>query len=223
MDGAVRPCSTRANILAGVLSMQALIGTLPPVDHVCTVFAGGGPGRGAAEASAGASGASGASAADTAHDIGCALRTARLGVGGTRSFTSVLLSQGPVAGGAGRSPRRASSAEAQRRHAAVQQAFLDGSNLSSLPTVLATTSDVPTVRGLDDARLPRGRCSLLLLHMFAATANVRQSLRVDLPHILRLGAPDALVVALSPKPCKAFPPGIKARDLNASDKYSGPL
>ena len=218
----VQPCSTRANILAGVLSMHALMGTLPPSDeHVCTVFAGGGAGRGVAEASAGATGAV---AAATAHDIGCALRIAGLTVGGMRSFSSLLLWQGPVAtGGTGRSPRRASAAAAQRRHAAVQRAFLDGSNSSSHVTVSATTSDAPTVRAVDDGKLPRGRCSLLLLQMYAASANVRQSMRIDLPHILRLGAPDAPVVALSPKPCQVFPPGIKARDLNASDKYSGPL
>ena len=90
MDGAVRPCSSRANILAGVLSMHALIGTLPPVENVCTVFAGGSggaPGRGVAEAAAGATG----TAAATAHDLGCALRIAEVGVGGTRSFTSVQL------------------------------------------------------------------------------------------------------------------------------------
>jgi hypothetical protein len=222
MDGAPALCSARAHALAGVLGLHALVGTLPPVEHVCAVagVAGGAASRGA-EASAGI-----AAAADMARDVGCALRTANLGVGGTRAFTSVLLSQGAPAGSsAGRSPRRvsASASEAQRRHAAVQRAFLEGSNATSPVVVSAITSDAPTVRAIGDEHLPRGRCTLLLLHMSAPTANLRQSLRVDLPHILRLGALDALVVGLSATPCKVFPPGVKARDLNASDKYSGPL
>lgn len=219
-----------------------------------------------------------ASSTRGASDIGCALRLAGIGLGGTRSFTAVLLAQSsseaarahrrsearhrpPATTGSMRLPD--TSPELRRTVLASRGEYFDGSSPQSREALLGallwrnasragmqpelrgpggfqrrdrsstaaldhlrTTiriAEAPTVRALNDERLARGACSLLVLRMTGENANVRQALRIDLPHLLLLGSPGALVIAQSENACKVFPPGVKARDLNASDKYSGPF
>ena len=112
----------------------------------------------------------------------------------------------------------------RKTHERLQRAM---PNRTTTLRVLLRVSDAPTIRALPEERLPRGTCNLLVLRMNGATANMRQSLRVDLPHMLRLAAPNALVVAASDSPCPEWA-GMSAMSATSGDiprehRYSGPF
>ena len=186
---------------------------LPPIDSVCVLRAldAGGP----------AAAASTVADARIARDIDCALR--RAGSAQMSAYIAVLLSQGSPA-----LERTKARRVVERRwaHERLQRA-MPNRTATFRTRVLLRVSDVPSTRALPEERLPRGMCNLLVLRMDGATANTRQSLRIDLPHMLRLAAPNALVVATSDTPCPAWD-GMSAMSATSGDiprehRYSGPF
>ena len=157
-----------------------------------------------------------------AAEVRCALRNARQQIQASghgqasghalphlRAFTSVLLDQGSLSPRR-RLPDRFIDAPTKQRRELLEGRWGSEAMLRRIAPVLGVPgsairlllgSEAPTVRLIPEERLPRGRCGVLLLRMGGATANVRESLGVDLPFMMRLAAPGALVVGSSPTAC----------------------
>lgn len=173
-----------------------------------------------------------------AADIACAVRLARDGP--LRSLTIVVLEQGALGPKRTRLDASLGTSSARRRsHLEEQWALRAASRIA--PAVAAhspghqtavrvfLSSEAPTVRLLG-GNLPRARCGLLVLRADGHTANLRQSIRIDLPHVLfRLAAPNGIVVASSATPCPPKPPfatatatsrGAKGRSARVADNTS---
>ena len=126
---------------------------------------------------------------DAARDVACAMPS-RVSL---RSYTAVMLGAASIRP----TMRQLSRPGAMLRADAVTRAALR-QELNATPTmsIHIYRSVVPSVLETRTA-LPSGACDMLLLRMDGDTANVRQSLRIDLPHALRLAAPGALIIAHS--------------------------
>ena len=190
---------------------------------------------------------------EMATEVICALQKAQRRIHGSskgrshgtpllRSYSSILLDQGTL-GPRHRHLDASIGSDAHRKEA--EDKWVSDTTLQIAPIVqLPWTAirlfwgvEAPTVRLFSERKLSRERCSLLILRMGGATPNVRQSLRVDLPHILRLAAPNALVIATAPAPCTPPPSKDSGRkgslneskgsrrksSLNASNSYALPF
>jgi hypothetical protein len=177
-------------------------------------------------------------ATETAVALACALRGHASWQ--PRSYTIVLLEQGiggrrgiDAAQGGALARRRARLDERATADAAARVApLLLPANCTSTmcansrrggsgPVTVLWASEAPSVRTL--SALPRGRCGVLALRVDGSSANLRHSLRVDLPHMLRLAAPDAVVLGVSAAACTRTPSNVSVRTLDLSRKYAGPF